>query len=117
LKDRIKEIRKLSPYGKTQETFSNYLGIPKQNLSSYEIGRRTPSDAVVQLICQKCKINEEWLRTGKGEPQKDADINFGEICADIGENDPMARQIIEKYHSLTQEDKELLWKFIEKFMK
>lgn len=68
LKDRLKEVRKKSPYGKNQETFANYLGIPQSNLSSYEIGRRTPSDAVVQLICQKCNINEEWLRTGKGEP-------------------------------------------------
>lgn len=67
MKNRIKEIRKLSPYGKTQETFASFLGIPKQNLSSYEIGRRNPSDAVVQLICQKCGINREWLLTGTGK--------------------------------------------------
>lgn len=70
MKDRIKKIRNLFPeYGKTQETFANFLGIPKQNLSSYEIGRRTPSDAVIQLICEKCSINKEWLLTGEGEMQ------------------------------------------------
>lgn len=67
MKDRLKEIRKNHNKGKTQDMFSDFLGIPKQNISSYEIGRRTPSDAVIQLICEKCNVNEEWLRTGKGE--------------------------------------------------
>lgn len=70
MKDRIKKIRNsFSEYGRTQETFANYLGIPKQNLSSYEIGRRTPSDAVIQLICEKCNVNKKWLLTGEGEMQ------------------------------------------------
>lgn len=67
MKDRLKEIRKNHNKGKTQDMFADFLGIPKQNISSYEIGRRTPSDAVIQLICEKCNVNEEWLRTGEGE--------------------------------------------------
>lgn len=67
MKDRLKEIRKTNKAWKTQDDFAEFLGISKSNLSSYEAGRRMPSDAVVQLICQKCNINEEWLRTGNGE--------------------------------------------------
>lgn len=67
MKDRLKEVRKKHSKGKTQDMFAEFLGIPKQNISSYEIGRRTPSDAVIQLICEKCNVNEEWLRTGNGE--------------------------------------------------
>lgn len=68
MKDRLKEVRKSIPvYGKSQESFANFLGIPKANIMSYEIGRRTPSDAVIQLICQKCEVNIDWLRTGEGE--------------------------------------------------
>lgn len=67
MKDRLKEIRKTNQAWKTQDDFAEFLGISKSNLSSYESGRRMPSDAVVQLICQKCNINEEWLRTGNGE--------------------------------------------------
>lgn len=72
MKDRIKKIRKSIPeHGKTQESFAKFLGIPKQNLASYETGRRTPSDAVIQLICQKCyNIREDWLRTGEGDMEK-----------------------------------------------
>lgn len=66
--ERIKQVRKaIGEHGKTQDSFANYLGISKQNLSSYEIGRRTPSDAVIRLICDKLNVNEEWLRTGEGE--------------------------------------------------
>lgn len=67
MKDRLKEIRKTNTNWKTQDDFATFLGISKSNLSSYEAGRRTPSDAVIQLICQKCNVNEEWLRTGTGE--------------------------------------------------
>lgn len=67
LKERIKEIRKNHPKGKTQDTFADFLGISKQNISSYEMGRRTPSEAVIKLICEKCNVNENWLLTGNGE--------------------------------------------------
>ena len=73
----VKEIRNNNPNGKTQDSFSDFLGIPKQNLASYETGRRKPSDAVIKLICEKCNIREEWLRTGNGEmyiPLSKADL-------------------------------------------
>lgn len=66
MKERLKQIRKEDPHGKTQDTFAEFLGISKQNVSSYELGRRTPSDGTIQLICQKCNINEKWLREGTG---------------------------------------------------
>lgn len=85
MKDRLKKIRNESPYGKSQGSFAEFLGIPQPNLASYETGRRTPTDAVIQLICQKCNVNEDWLRTGNGkmfvELSKDEQISamLGEI--------------------------------------
>lgn len=67
MKERLKEIRKSNPDGKTQETFANYLGISKENIASYESGRRNPSDSFIKLVCEKCNVNENWLRTGNGE--------------------------------------------------
>lgn len=67
MKERLKEIRKSNPNGKTQETFANYLEISKENISSYESGRRNPSDAFIKLVCEKCNVNEDWLHTGNGE--------------------------------------------------
>lgn len=67
MKNRIKQIRNSNPNWKSQDLFASFLGIPKANLSSYETGRRTPTDAVIQLICEKCSVNEEWLKTGNGD--------------------------------------------------
>lgn len=67
MKNRIKQIRNSNPNWKSQDLFASFLGIPKANLSSYETERRTPTDAVIQLICEKCSVNEEWLRNGTGE--------------------------------------------------
>lgn len=119
MKDRIKEIRKSMPEcGKTQEDFARFLGIPKPNLSSYETGRRVPTDAVIQLICSKCNVNENWLRTGDGEMKKPTpDMNFMEVCTKIGISDEKAKQAIMNYWQLSQSDRELFWAFVEKIMK
>lgn len=118
MKDRIKKIRKSFPEeGRTQETFAKFLGIPKQNLSSYEIGRRTPSDAVIQLICEKCDVNKEYLLNGTLPMKKEIDVDFGEICREIGKNDPKFKEAITKYYELSPEDKQLFWKFMERFSK
>ena len=117
MKNRIKEIRKMSPYGKTQESFAEFLGIPKQNLSSYEIGRRNPSDAVIQLICQKCNIREEWLRTGKKPMKLDSDMEFADLCLQIGLKDEKAKKVLENYLKLNNEDKELFLNFLERLSK
>lgn len=119
MKNRIKEIRKsISEKGMTQEEFSKYLGISKGNLASYEIGRRAPSDAVIQLICQKCDIKEEWLRNGTGEMREFTDTDdYSEISTLIGEKDPKARQAIMDYWQLSDSDKELFWKFADRFLK
>ena len=88
--ERIKQVRKaVGEQGKTQDSFANCLGISKQNLSSYEIGRRTPSDAVIRLICDKFNVNESWLRTGNGEMfvEKTTDEEIATFIGRIQMND------------------------------
>lgn len=68
---RIKEIRLNSNL--TQQQFADKLGIKRGAIANYEIGRNTPIDAVISLICDKFDINEEWLRTGNGEMHKHLD--------------------------------------------
>lgn len=110
MKDRIKKIRKSIPeYGKTQDDFANFLGIPKPNLSSYEIGRRVPSNAVIQLICQKCNINENWLRNGKGEMTKEIPDKFSFYLGQIKNgDDEFIKDLIEIYMELDPDSKKAL---------
>lgn len=63
--ERIKQLRK--ELGLTQQEFANRLNIKRGAIANYEIGRNEPIDAVISLICREFNINEEWLRTGKGE--------------------------------------------------
>ena len=117
MKDRLKEIRENSPYGKSQKAFADYLGISSANLASYETGRRTPTDAVVQLICQKCSVNEEWLRTGNGEMfiEKSKDEQIAEMLADIqtGGEETFKHRLVSALSKLNKEDWESLEKLID----
>ncbi len=69
---RLKELRKTLDI--TQQEFADRIGIKRNGIAKYETGVASPSAAVISLICREFNVNEEWLRTGKGEmflPPKD----------------------------------------------
>ena len=116
MKERLKEIRKSNPNGKTQETFANYLEISKENISSYESGRRNPSDAFIKLVCEKCNVNEDWLRTGNGEMfmPETKDEQISKMFADVmkSEDGNFKKKLIS---ALAQLDKDG-WDKLEEFV-
>lgn len=116
MKERLKEIRKRNPNGKTQETFANYLEISKENISSYESGRRNPSDAFIKLVCEKCNVNEYWLRTGNGEMfmPETKDEQISKMLADVmkSEDGNFKKKLIS---ALAQLDKDG-WDKLEEFV-
>lgn len=65
MKDRIKKLRK--ELDLTQQAFADKIGMKQNTIAQYEMGRTTPSDAIIFSICREFDVNEEWLRTGKGE--------------------------------------------------
>ena len=65
LKDRIKKLRK--ELDLTQQAFADKIGMKQNTIAQYEMGRTTPSDAIVFSICREFNVNEDWLRTGNGE--------------------------------------------------
>lgn len=70
---RIKEIRKKLHL--TQDKFGQKLGIARNTVANYETGLRTPSNAVITLICKEFNVDEHWLRTGEGEMFKNLSKN------------------------------------------
>lgn len=72
MKDRIKKIRK--ELDLTQQKFGERIGVKGNTIAQYENGRNEPIDAVISLICREFNVNEEWLRTGKGEMFNELDI-------------------------------------------
>lgn len=68
MKNRIRQIRK--DVNMTQEKFAKRLGLKRQTIATYETGRSEPMDNVIVSICREFNINENWLRTGKGDKSK-----------------------------------------------
>lgn len=62
--ERIKKLRRY--FNLTQQEFAEKVGTTRYNIAGYETGKRQPSVAVVSAICDKCNVNEKWLRTGEG---------------------------------------------------
>lgn len=117
MNERIKELRK--SLGLTQLEFGEQVGVKANTIGNYEIGLRTPSDAVIRAICREFNVNENWLRTGEGEmfnPQDEKLAAFvGSLVAD--DSDPFKRRMVELLADLTPEEWKLLEKMAERLTK
>lgn len=117
MNERIKKLRK--SLGLTQLEFGEQVGVKANTIGNYEIGLRTPSDAVIRAVCREFNVNEDWLRTGEGEmfnPQDEKLAAFvGSLVAD--DSDPFKRRMVELLADLTPEEWKLLEKMAERLTK
>ncbi len=111
MNERIKKLRRSLDL--TQQEFADRIGIKRGAIANYEIGRNTPADSVISLICREFNVSENWLRTGTGEMFLPADRN-----ADIArltkqllneESDSFKNRLISILSNLTVEE----WEFLE----
>jgi len=65
LNERLKKLRKALDL--TQQAFADKIGMKQNTIAQYEMGRTVPSDAIIFSICREFNVNEDWLRTGKGD--------------------------------------------------
>lgn len=65
MKDRIRQLRKQLKMN--QSDFGEKVGVKGNTIGNYELGLRSPSEAVIFSICREFNVNEEWLRNGIGE--------------------------------------------------
>ena len=68
MNNRIKEVRLGTKLN--QEAFGKRLKITKASISRLESGINHPSDQTISLICSEFNIDEHWLRTGEGSPNR-----------------------------------------------
>lgn len=114
--ERIKQLRLLQ--GLTMEQFGERIGIKRASVSLIESGKNNPSDQTIMLICREFGYNEEWLRDGI-EPKKpviDVDMEYGQICAELGITDSRAKQMILNYGRFSPKDKKLFWEYIDRLV-
>ncbi len=112
MNERLKKLRKALDM--TQQEFADKIGISRGNIGAYEVGKNALSDAVISLICREFNVNEEWLRTGKGDMFLPLDRN-----ADIArltklllneESDSFKNRFISMLANLSVEE----WEFLER---
>ena len=112
MKERIKELRK--SFGITQQEFADKLGLKRNTIATYEIGKAVPSDRVVSDLCNKYNVNEEWLRTGEGEMfvALNRTQQIAQLTADLfkGEKDSFKERLLLALAKLDESE----WKVLEK---
>lgn len=67
LNERFKKVRLMA--GLSQEEFGKKIGIESRgHISALESGNKNITDRIVNDVCREFNVNEDWLRTGNGEP-------------------------------------------------
>ena len=112
--ERIKELRK--SLGLTLEKFGEQLGVTKQTVSRIENGVNNLTEQMIKSICREFNVNEEWLRDGTGDMEANKPDDFTSAIVQIDKGDPKARQVILNYWNMSQQDKDLFWKFLDKLV-
>ena len=74
---RLRAARKA--LGLNQEEFGKRVGLAQAALSMIESGNNPITNRNIKLICMTFNINEQWLRTGKGE-MFNASPHLEELC-------------------------------------
>jgi transcriptional regulator with XRE-family HTH domain len=114
MKERIKQVRKDQKM--TQEEFAAKLGVKRNTIATYEMGRSDPSSAVTSLICKIFNVNRKWLEDGIGEmydPIEDEDAIIAEEILSEVDNElySIIKNIVKTYMQLDDSGKETIKSF------
>lgn len=120
INERIKII--LEKTGKTKTAFAESLKVSQQYISKL-IRTGNPSDLLIEDICQKYNINENWLRTGNGEmmrqisPCDEVGYYVEELLEDYKDNPfyDMIIDMMKTYSELDEKSQKVLQDCIKKF--
>jgi len=116
--DRLKVLRK--KLGLTQQEFADRLGIKRNAVTNYEVGRNDPADMVVSLICREFRVSEKWLRTGEGDMfiQKHREEQIAEYFHDLqGLNDELKKRLVAALAAIQTKDWEIIRQIVEKIVR
>lgn len=111
---RFKEIRK--ELGMKQNDFAQEIKLTQGHVSDIENLRKGVSERIVEIICLKFGINEEWFRTGKGD-MKNAISGEERYSINIAKLQRTDNETIIRWVNAIAEAKPEMLKEIESFMK
>lgn len=117
IQERVKALRK--HFDLSQAEFGKQLGVSRDVISNLEYGRVAVSDLIINMICAKFGVNEQWLRNGEGEmfPKPDTDPLWGMLGQVLKEEkSSFRRQLITALCQLEPDELAAIEKVIDKFL-
>lgn len=108
--ERFKEVR--ISLNMKQGDFAKEIKTTQGHVSDIENKRKGVSDRVIEIICLKFNINENWLRNGYGEMQLLTEDETATIVSDLLEkNNPMydiIKGIVKTYQKLDTKSQQII---------
>lgn len=77
MNNRIRTIRQSLKI--TQSKFGEHIGLKQSSINDIEHGKCNITERVIISICSRFNVNENWLRTGKGEMFNISDKKYQEF--------------------------------------
>lgn len=117
--DRISKV--IRDKEKTKTAFSDRINVSQAFVSQMCSGLKVPSDRTIADICREYDVNEDWLRTGRGDPyiQLSRDEELAQFFGDVmkGEDPDFRRRLLSVMSRLTTDEWALLeqmaWKLVD----
>lgn len=113
----LKKLRK--ELGLSQKEFGNKLKLTSASISKLENGERNITERHIYQICEVFNVNEDWLRNGNGKIFKN--IDDIELAAMMGKtfssNDEFLKKVFLTFAELTDDEREVVQKIINKLSK
>lgn len=111
--ERIKVIR--NALNLTQSDFGQKLGIARNTIASYEIGRREPMEQTLKSICREFNVEYIWLTEGIGEIFSESDDAILDLIDQImsGESE-FAKKVFRGFAKFDTKDWQDLERLIDK---
>ncbi len=108
---RIKKLRKILDL--TQQEFAKRIGLKQNSIALIETGKRNTSIQTVLSICREFNVNEEWLKTGKGEMfNQNNNTLLQEISAEYNLDD-FQTKMIEMFLKLDEPKRKVISDYIQ----
>lgn len=111
----------ISDKGYTKTAFAKKINVSQPFISQVVTGTASPSDRTIADICREFDVNEDWLRTGQGDPyvqlSRDEELAafFGSVLK--GDDPDFRRRLLSVLSRLSTEEWELLekmaWKLVD----
>ena len=119
MNERIKILRK--QLGLTLEKFGERLGVGKTAINKLEKGENNVTDQMFKAICREFDVNEDWLRSGKGDMFVIPDDETAAIVSNLLETTDnefynTILDVLHTYDQLSPESQEVLNDFCKKLL-